>query len=102
MPRIRMLRILAETYDDLLYARVHHPKAYVREKAAVLVKIAEGMPAAQAARAEHGLIERDPDTVYGWMDAVEAEGIEGLLVKPGRGRRPAFFPSPPNRGQCRR
>lgn len=99
MPRIRMLRILTETYEDLLYARAHHPKAYVREKAALLVKIAEGMPAAQAARAVHGLVERAPDTVYSWMDAVEADGIEGLVVKPGRGRKPAFSPSPSDAGQ---
>lgn len=97
MPKTRMLRILRETYEELVYAAEHHPKPHVREKAAALVKIADGIPAARVATT-YGLVVRHPDTLYGWMTAVERAGIAGLLVKPGRGRKPAFSPSAPDAG----
>lgn len=92
MPTVRVLRITCEVYEDLLYATQHHPKAYVREQASALCKIADGVPAARVASAAYGLTKRRPDTLYAWMDRVEAEGVAGLLVKPGRGRKPAFSP----------
>jgi transposase len=42
----------------------------------------------------HRLLKhRRPDTVYEWVRRYRAEGIGGLAVKPGRGRKPAFSPS---------
>jgi transposase len=71
--------------------RDHHPKAYMRERAAALLKIAGGMAPAAVARV--GLLKRrDPDTVYSWLDRYLEYGICGLQLKPGRGRKPAFFP----------
>jgi transposase len=50
------------------------------------------MPARQVALS--GLLKpRDPDTVYSWIRRYQAEGLDGLLIKPGRGRKPAFSPS---------
>jgi hypothetical protein len=71
--------------------REHHPKPYMRERAAALLKIAEGQ--APAAVAQTGLLKRrDPDTVYSWVDRYLEGGICGLYLKKGRGRKPAFFP----------
>src|SRR4029079_9078250 len=69
-----------------------HPKAYVRERAAALLKIADGMsPHAVAAQ---GLLRpRAPDTVYDWLNRYEAEGLPGLEIRAGRGPHPAFSPS---------
>lgn len=67
-------------------------KPYLRERAAALLKVADGTPAAQVARS--GLLRpRDPDTLYAWLDRYHAAGIDGLTIRPGRGRKPAFSPS---------
>ena len=67
------------------------PKAYRRERAAALLKIAAGQVASQVAR--HGLLQRrKPDTVYAWLDRFLAEGLAGLTIRPGRGRKVTFPP----------
>jgi transposase len=76
---------------ELEEARDHHPKPYLRERAAAILKIADGMSGRQVAL--HGLLKpRDPDSVYSWVHRYQAEGMTGLMIKPGRGRKPAFSP----------
>jgi transposase len=66
-------------------------KAYLRERAAAMLKIAEGM--SSHAVSQHGLLrQRKPDTVYEWLNRYEAEGIDGLYIRSGRGRKPAYEP----------
>lgn len=66
-------------------------KAYLRERAGALLKIADGQSAAAVART--GLLRpRQPDTVYRWLARFRAEGIAGLVNRPGRGRKPAAYP----------
>jgi transposase len=67
----------------------------MREIASALLKIADGMSGHAVAK-HGGMKPRDPDTIYSWMDKYEAEGIKGLEVQPGRGRKPAFSPSARN------
>ncbi|MGH7511188.1 MAG: helix-turn-helix domain-containing protein [Gemmatimonadales bacterium] len=70
------------------------PKPYRRERAAALLRIADGIPAAQVART--GVLKpRDPDTVYSWLNRYTTAGLAGLTIRPGRGRKPAFSPSAP-------
>ena len=72
-----------------------NPLPYLRERAAALLKIAEGTPAAHVAR--FGLLRpRAEDTVYGWLNRFQREGIGGLTITSGRGRKPAFSPSVSN------
>jgi transposase len=67
---------------------------YLRERAAALLKVADGISAARVART--GLLRpRKPDTVYAWLDRFVEQGIEGLRLRKGRGRKPAFSPSLP-------
>ena len=71
--------------------RDHGPQPYLRERAAALLKIADGLPPARVART--GLLRpRRPDTVYAWLNRYLLDGITGLWILPGRGRKPAFFP----------
>jgi transposase len=80
--------------QDLLALRDAAAKPYLRERAAALLKIADGQSAAAVART--GLLRpRQPDTVYRWLRRFRAEGVAGLRDRPGRGRKPAFSPSPP-------
>ena len=89
------VNLTAEQRKELLRARDHHEKAYVRERAAAILKVADGQSVRQVAL--HGLLKRhEPETVSEWIKRYLSEGLEGLLVKPGRGRKPAFFPSAPD------
>ena len=74
-----------------------HP--YLRERAAALLKIADGAhPQSARQVALHGLLKsRQPDTIYAWIKRFQSEGIEGLKIKAGRGRKPVFSPSALNR-----
>jgi hypothetical protein len=64
---------------------------YLRERAAALLKIADGQSAAAVARG--GLLRpRQPETVCHWLHRYRAEGIAGLTIRSGRGRKPAFSP----------
>jgi len=39
------------------------------------------------------LKRRDPDSVYTWLNRYGEQGFAGLVIQPGRGRKPAFSPS---------
>ena len=84
-----------ETRLALERGRDTHPKAYRRERAAAILKVADGMPAALVARS--GLLRRrKPDTLYHWIFRFEQSGLNGLSIRAGRGRKPAFSPSAPS------
>lgn len=100
MSRPRELILSAEARTELEQVRDHAPKPYLRERAAALLKIADGTPLSVVAR--EGLLRKhSAETVREWLDRYEATGVESLKVQEGRGRKPAFFPSAPH-GRGRR
>ena len=85
------LVLTPEQRQELVVLRDTAPKPYLRERAAALLKIADGRSAAAVARA--GLLRpRKPATVWRWLVRYQAEGLAGLHDRPGRGRKPAFSP----------
>ena len=69
----------------------HSPKPYLRQRAACLLKIAQGQSGRQVAQS--GLLcTRGKPTVYKWFQAYKAGRLGGLTIQAGRGRKPAFFP----------
>lgn len=91
MPDPLTLELTAEQRAELEQARDRHPKPYVRERAAALLKVASGQTAGQVAR--QGLLkERYKRTVKKWLKRYQTDGLAGLIVKSGRGRKPAFSP----------
>lgn len=84
--------VLSDAERDELHEFVrHHPKPYVRERASALLKLADGQLYWFVAR--YGLLRHHaPDTLHDWVVRYKAEGIQGLLVRPGAGRKPAFSP----------
>jgi hypothetical protein len=89
--RQRQVAVTREQREELERKRRRDPKAYVRERASAILQVAGGTPAAWVA--ERGLlVRRDPETVCGWLDRFEAEGVAGLAIRPGRGRRPRLSP----------
>ena len=91
MAKARQVVLTAEQERELIWARDHHQKAYLRTKAAAILKVAAGQAMRQVA--EHGLLKRvKEEVVSDWIDRYESEGLSGLLVRKGRGRKPAFSP----------
>jgi hypothetical protein len=86
MAHFRTLRLTAAQRRELEAARDHAEQPQVRERAAALLKIADGQTPHAVAR--HGLLKpRDPDTVYGWLDIYEADGLAGLIARQHGGVR---------------
>ena len=87
----RLVCLTADQYAELLHVRDHDPHPYMRTKAAAILKVADGWPIRRVAAI--GLNKPyHEDTIRSWINRYEREGLEGLRVKPGRGRKPVFFP----------
>ena len=83
-----------EQEHELSWARDHHEKFYLRVKCAAILKVAHGCSVRQVART--GLLKPvRQETVSQWTRRYLAEGLDGLLVRAGRGRKPAFSPCGP-------
>ena len=90
MAQRRTLTVSAGQREELVAHRDHDPRPYVRERCAALVKIAAGM--SPHAVAQRGLLKaRDPDTVYGWLAAYEAEGLAGVIARQHGGARRGYL-----------
>jgi transposase len=91
MPELITICLTPEQQEQLEHIRDTDKRPYMRERAAAILKIAEGTTPRQAAL--NGLLKpRGPDAVYGWVHRYQQEGVAGLPIKPGRGRKPAYFP----------
>jgi hypothetical protein len=67
------------------------PRPYLRERARALLLIADGQPGQQVSQMLRRRVHRT--TIGEWVKRFQAEGLAGLQIKPGRGRKPLFFPS---------
>ena len=91
MPRLIKFCLTQEQQDQLEQIRDTDKCPYMRERSAAMLKISEGISPRQVAL--HGLPKRrKPDTVYEWVHRYQQDGIKGLVIKPGRGRKPAYWP----------
>lgn len=99
MPKKRTIKLRVKEKRELKDVRKKHPKAYMRERAAAILKISEGKSPHYVAT-QGLLMKRDPDTVYAWLDRYESDGLAGLQIKKGRGRKPAFFPRYDNEAEA--
>lgn len=89
MPMARTIVLTAAEQETLVAARDHHPLAYARERAAAILKVAAGWSARRVAAV--GLLRpRRPETVGEWIDGYLKRGVVALVVRPGRGRAPAY------------
>lgn len=87
----RKLTLSESERSELESVAYYAPKPYQRERAAALLKIADGQSPHRVAR-QGLLIRRDPDTVYGWLDEYERTRQAKRVVAAGRGRKPLFSP----------
>ena len=92
MPVPLKIELTTDQRAELEQGRDNHPKAYIRERCAALLKIAAGHSGHQVALT--GLYKpRAPDTVYAWVHRYLSDGLAGLLIRSGRGRKAAFSPT---------
>ena len=98
MPARIKITLTEAQQQELKRARDRHPKPYVRERAAAILKVAAGQSMRQVAL--NGLQKRhEPETIRGWIDSYFKRGLKGLLVQPGAGRKPGFSPSKQGRSR---
>ena|SRR5437868_4960226 len=98
MPKVLGVELSQGQAAELERVRGSHVKAYMRERASAVLKVAQGQSVRQVA--DHGLLKRhEPETVSGWIKVYQTEGLAGWAIKPGRGRKAAFFPKPPDGSQ---
>lgn len=91
MCRTCRLELSPRQRRTLVRVRDHHPTPHLREKAAALLKVADGWSVQDVARC--GLLRpRSRNSVGAWVARYKARGLAGLRVKKGRGRKPAFSP----------
>jgi len=92
MAKALTLKLTPKQQQQLARIRDRDPKPYLRERAAALLQIAAGASAYRVAT--QGLLKvRDHETIAEWRRRYQQDGIQGLLIKAGRGRKPAFSPS---------
>jgi hypothetical protein len=83
----RTLSLTLAQRQELAQIRAHDRRPYMREHAAALLKIAAGLSPHWVAC--FGLLKpRDPDTVYGWLEAYLTHGT----IRPRPACRRAFSP----------
>ena len=94
MPKRIVVDLNPEQQSELEEVRCRHAKAYMRERAVAVLKVAEGQTLTEVA--EKCLLKRrKAETVHEWIKAYLKDGIKGWEIKKGRGRKPAFFPQKP-------
>ncbi len=98
MAKRHKLDLSEEEKHALIELRDKGEPAYLRERAAALLKIHAGWSPHKVAQ-QGFLKKRAPDTVYDWLKRYRAEGIDGLFYRPGRGRKPAFAPKSPEEAE---
>ena len=80
----RTLSLTEEQRQEFHQLRDHDSRPDVRERAAAILKIADGQSPHRVARS--GLLKpRDPDSVYAWVGRYEAAGVAGLIAHPHGG-----------------
>src|ERR1700683_3466272 len=99
MSQGRMLNLSRPQRKERLHLRDHHPKPYVRERAAALLKIASGLCVRHVAA--HGLLRpRAEETVADWLNRYQVEASPAWACEKDAGASPLFPPSHPTPAQA--
>jgi hypothetical protein len=84
------LELTEEQRAELVHTRDRDARAYLRECAAAILKVADGLSAYQVAGSALNK-QRQPETLYKWLHKYMSGGLQALIHKP-RGHR-GFSPS---------
>lgn len=99
--RRRDVTLSDEQQQELRHCRDHHDLPSMRLKAAAILKVATGQTIKQVALT--GLNKPvTQECVSAWISRNEQDGLAGLRVQPGRGRKASFSPCARQRPAKRR
>jgi hypothetical protein len=85
------LELAPEQIKELEQVRDSYPVPHFRVKATALLKVAQGFSIEWVRL--HGLLKPVAwETLRGWIERYQQEGVKGWKVRAGRGRKPAFSP----------
>jgi hypothetical protein len=99
MPKRYRIQLSEEEQAQLERWTKNPPRPYLRERARAILRIASGTPIMQVAQTLRIRVHRT--SVSEWVHRFEQERVEGLKIRAGRGRKPAFFPSSEAGGEDR-
>ena len=91
MPKRIVIELKGEEQSQLERWVRNPPQPYLRERARAILRIAKGETIYQVARTLRIRVHRT--AVSEWAHRFREEGVEGLKIKAGRGRKPGFSPS---------
>jgi transposase len=77
------MKVCDEERRELQWAAHHAPTPYVRVKSLALLNLADGRAVAEVA----GIFQVSRTSLYAWQRRFAQEGVPGLSVRPGRGRK---------------
>ena len=97
MPGRLIIRLNEQERAELVRIVRTHKVPYVRERAAAILRIADGESGRSVAR-RGVLTPRSLNTIYRWVHRFLEEGVDSFRIRPGRGRKPAFSPSVQDEG----
>jgi hypothetical protein len=89
MPGVLRVELTSKQREELEHIRDHDVLPYMRERAFAILMIADGASGRDTAlhRLHKPYLQ---DTIYKWVKRYRQEGIDGLIIKPGRGHKSAF------------
>ncbi len=80
------LHLKTTDLQQLEVLRTTGAKAYLRERADALLRVARGSSLVEVAHDTSGR-KRKPETVAEWIGRFQRDGLHGLEIRPGRGRK---------------
>lgn len=81
---MRYIELEEESRKKLEYEYSHHAKHYFRQRCHALLLSDKGVKVPDIS----SLLGVRTRTIYEWMNRWESQGLEGLLISSGRGRKP--------------
>ena len=93
MPSTQQLILSESQKKELEVWTKNPPKPYLRRKAWALLLVAQGQAVYKAAQDRR--VHAHRVTVSDWIEKFQTHSLEGLRQAKGQGRKPRFFPSPP-------
>lgn len=90
MPKRYRIQLSDDEQGQLQRWLKNPPRLYLRKRAWAILLLAAGVPAYQVANDRRVRVNRS--TLANWVKRFQAERLDGLKIKPGRGRKPVYAP----------
>jgi hypothetical protein len=93
MPKRIYVKLSEAEQEQLKRWTKNPPRPYLRRRAWAILLVAAGQPLREVGPDRR--VRANRMTVADWVTRFQSERMQGLRVRPGQGRKPAFSPSDP-------